>query len=344
MALPPKSPINKTQGYFDFLKDKTSNNFAKFSLDKEHAFILNLNGLDNLLDEYNNINFENVALCLDFSKAFNLWATYVGCMKSLTKKFWLDTKSMRISQTAVASKKADEKSVANGNRFANKDENVVNARYTENDFESFYGMLENLEEFLIRCHYEIKLFCDLESMDSIGNSKMYYSNKKLPLPPSDPLNYKKFTYLRYFALTVNKDFEKYGVELNFSGLTDTCMDYIYNDCKNIQKASKISREFNMWANYIDSLEGVTKKLYLDSETAKTNQIAIASHLHGGKNKAHGERLANMDERVINSRKTRNSFDAFHECLEVLEQFLIRSHHETRFFAKIYNTKVSEGVV
>ena len=338
MSLPPKMPLGGTQNYFDFLKEKVSIDFEQQS-SPDKKIVLNFEGLNQLLEMYNDINFEDAALCVNFSKAFNLWAMYVGSIKSITKKFWQDSKAIRIEQTAIASKNADEKSVANGDRCANKDQAVINARYRENSFESFYGSLSELEEFLIRCHYEVKLFCELSiDTESVLNT---YSNVPIPLPSPTPLNNGQSTYLEYFVHIIKNDFKTYGVDLNFAGLTALCKDYLEIDYQNLNNCSRMSREFNMWSSYIDSLEGITKKLYLDAETNKTNQISVASFLHGGKNKSHGERLANMDANVIAARKTRNSFDSFHECLDALEQFLIRCHHETRFFAKTYNQKSAE---
>lgn len=341
MSLPPKLPLGGTQSYFDFLKEKVSIDFEQQSL-PDKKVVLNFEGLNELLDTYNNINYEDIAECIVFSKGFNLWAMYVGSIKSITKKFWQDSKTIRIEQTAIASKNADEKSVANGDRCANKEKIVIDARMRENSFDSFYGILTELEEFLIRCHYEVKLFCEL----SIGTDYTLnnHSNTKIHLPPSKPLNNGQSTYLEYFVSIIKNDFKTYGVDLNFAGLTMLCTEYLNIDYQNLNNCSRMSREFNMWSSYIDSLEGITKKLYLDAETNKVNQISVASFLHGGKNKSHGERLANMDTNVIAARKIRNSFDSFHECLNALEQFLIRCHHETRFFAKIYNQKNIERAV
>ena len=338
MSLPPRLPLGGTQSYFDFIKEKVAVDFEQQS-SPDRKVELNFEGLNELLDMYNHINYEDAALCITFSKAFNLWAMYVASIKTITKKFWQDAKTIRIEQTAIASKNADEKSVANGDRCANKDKAVIDARNRENSFESFYSILSELEDFLIRCHYEVKLFCEL-NIDSDTTLTTYSSQKPL-LPCPTPLNNGKSTYLEYFVSIIKNDFKRYGVDLNFAGLTALCKEYLDIDYQNLNNCSRMSREFNMWSSYIDSLEGVTKKLYLDAETNKTNQISVASFLHGGKNKSHGERLANMDTNVIEARKTRNSFDSFHECLDALEQFLIRCHHETRFFAKTYNQKSTE---
>lgn len=338
MSLPPRTPLGGTQSYFDFMKEKVSIDFEQQSL-PDKKVELNFEGLNQLLDMYNNINYGDAASCVAFSKAFNLWAIYIASIKSITKKFWQDSKTIRIQQTSIASKNADEKSVANGDRCANKDKIVIDSRNRENSFESFYGILSELEEFIIRCHYEIKLFCEL-SIDN-GSSLSTHCNIKPSLPCPSPLNNGQSTYLEYFVSIIKNDFKRYGIDLNFAGLTALCKEYLEIDYKNLNNCSRMSREFNMWSSYVDSLEGVTKKLYLDAETNKTNQISVASFLHGGKNKSHGERLANMDENVIQARKIRNSFDSFHECLNALEQFLIRCHHETRFFAKVYNSKNTE---
>lgn len=341
MSLPPKLPLGGKQSYFDFLKEKVSIDFEQQS-STDRKIVLNFEGLNELLDLYNEIDYDDIVQCISFSKSFNLWAMYVGSIKSITKKYWQDAKTIRIEKTAIASKNADEKSVANGDRCANKDATVIAARNRENSFDCFYETLTELEDFLIRCHYEVKLFCEL-SVDG-GCILNTYVNKQVSLPPARPLNNGKSTYLEYFVFAIKNDFKTYGVDLNFAGLTALCQEYLEINYQNLNNCSRMSREFNMWSSYIDSLEGITKKLYLDAETNKINQISVASFLHGGKNKAHGERLANMDANVIAARKTRNSFDSFHECLNALEQFLIRCHHETRFFAKIYNQKSIEKAV
>lgn len=340
MALPPKLPIGGTQDYFNFLKDKVAEDFGKQNINGKQ-FELNFEGLNELLDLYNKIDFDNLELCVRFSRSFNLWAMYICSIRSITKKFWLDSSTLRIAKTAIASKKADEKSVANGDRCANKDENVIKARYTENSFESFYNALKQLEDFIIRCHYEVKLFCELNHNNN-DTPIIRTSTVNVPLPPANPFSWGTSTYLEYFVATINSDFKAYGVQLNFTGLINLSKEYLEIDYKNLNNCSRMSRDFNMWSSYIDSLESTTKKLYLDAETNKTNEISVASFLHGGKNKSHGERLANMDEKVIKARQTRNSFDAFHECLESLEQFFIRCHYETRFFGEIHNPKATTG--
>lgn len=338
MSLPPRLPLGSTKTYFDFLKEKVSTDFEKQNINGKH-FELNFEGLNELLELYNDIDFDDTALCVKFSRSFNLWAMYVSSIKGASKKFWLDSSSLRIAQTAIASKNADEKSVANGDRCANKDQNVINARCSENSFESFHNALGELEEFLIRCHYEVKLFCELKASNSDSQISLTdYSKIDVPLPPANPFSWGQSTYLEYFVAVVKNDFKTYGVDLNFGGLIALCKEYLDINYKDLNNCARMSRDFNMWSSYIDSLESVTKKLYLDAETNKTNQISVASFLHGGKNKSHGERLANMDEKVIQARQTRNSFDAFHGCLESLEQFLIRCHYETRFFAEMYNPK------
>lgn len=340
MALPPRLPIAGTQSYFDFLKSQVAPDFEKQNINGKH-FELNFDGLNELLELYNQINYEDIELCIRFSRSFNLWAMYISAVRGITKKFWLDATTERIKQTAIASKNADEKSVANGDRCANKDEKVVNARRTENSFEAFYHSLKQLEDFIIRCHYEVKLFCEL----NVNNGEPIFNNKcniDIPIPPGNPFTWGTSSYLEYFVISINNDFKSFGVQLNFTGLIALAKEYLDIDYSNLNNCSRMSRDFNMWSSYIDSLEGTTKKLYLDAEANKVNQISIASFLHGGKNKSHGERLANFDDKVVEARNARNSFDAFHECLESLEQFFIRCHYETRFFAEIHNPKAALG--
>jgi hypothetical protein len=338
MPLPPRLPFNNST-YFEFLKNKVNPDFNKIKLN-ENPFELNFDGLSELLEMYSNIDYENVEECVNFSRSFNVWSVYVSMIKAITKKFWLDSTTLRIEKVAIASKNADEKSVANGDRCANKDPLVVEARNSENSFESFFLALDELEAFLIRCHYEIKLFCELNlSSSKYGTSAILVTNSQNPpLPPSKPFTWSNLGYLEYLVMIVKSTYKEYGMDLNFAGITALIKEYIVLEYTNLNNASRMSREFNMWSSYIDTLESTTKKLYLDADTKKTSQISIASFLHGGKNKAHGERLANMDKEVIKARQDRNSFDAFHGCLESLEEFLIRCHYETRFFTEVYNPK------
>jgi hypothetical protein len=336
MPLPPRLPFNNTT-YFEFLKTKVEPDFNKIKLN-ENPFELNFDGLPKLLEMYTNIDYQNVEECVNFSRSFNLWSVYLSIVKAITKKFWLDTTTLRIERVARASKAADEKSVANGDRCANKDTLVIEARNAENSFESFFMSLNELEAFMNRCHYEVKLFCELNLSNKYDISSIKVDAKNPPLPPKKPFSWSEYGYLEYLVMIVKNTYKEFGVELNFAGINALAKEYAHLEYTNLNNASRMSREFNMWSSYIDTLESTTKKLYLDADTKKTSQISIASFLHGGKNKAHGERLANMDEEVIKARKDRNSFDAFHGCLETVEDFFIRCHYETRFFSEVYNPK------
>ena len=193
MTLPPRLPIGGVQSYFNFLKEQVKEDFEKQNINGKH-FELNFEGLDELFELYSQMDYEDVELCIKFSRSFNLWAMYISCLRSITKKFWLDETTYRIKQTAIASKNADEKSVANGDRCANKDENVVKARRSENSFESFYHSLKQMEEFIKRCHYEVKLFCEL----NCNNGEPIFNNKSSinpPIPPGNPFSWGASTYL-----------------------------------------------------------------------------------------------------------------------------------------------------
>lgn len=333
MSLPPKQPMENSQlYYFDTLVNLIKKEYS------EKGIKLNFRGLESLLSGYEQLDYEDILVAMKFSQAFNLWSGYIATIKGLNNKLFLDSGSFRIYTTAEASIRLSPKNVANGNRFANREQNVFNSKISTNSYDSFNSLLTELGDFLIRCHYEIKLFIDIfsgkESSFNISNDTM---DKQIALPPNVAV-FKDMNYFEYLKKDVSEDFEKEGVSLNFEGLDELQKEYLEIDYRNTNQCARLSRDFNMWSAYIGTILSTAKKLYLDAETKKSTEIEVASLNADVKTSTNGKRHADKDLNVYKLRCSRNSFQAFHDYLESLEEYLIRCHYEIRFFAEKINSK------
>lgn len=155
----------------------------------------------------------------------------------------------------------------------------------------------------------------------------------MPLPPKNPFKEKQSTYFIELVNTVKDDFKRNGIDLNFRGYIETIEEYQNLDYRNKDQVWRVSKSLNSWSEYMSDLKGETKKLFLDAETDKITQIAIASIKYDPKNNSNGKRGADMNEDVIKARKTRNSFDAFYEELDNKVEFLKRAFHHAKMMLK-----------
>jgi len=136
------------------------------------------------------------------------------------------------------------------------------------------------------------------------------------------------TYFQKLVLLSKEYLEGY-IQLNFTGYTETLVEYANLEENQLNKAWKLAKELNAWAEYFSSICHVIQKIYLDAETDKKSTQAQASYEADPSKVATGDRLSNKDIRVVNSRKKRNTLKALYEELEAKTKFLERAHYHCK---------------
>ena len=139
----------------------------------------------------------------------------------------------------------------------------------------------------------------------------------MPMPPKTPVNVQgtPMDYFDALILEVKDIYEASGLPLDFSGYNETMQQFTSLEHNNFELSYQLAEEIFAWADYINNLKSLTKKLLLDAETDKISEVALASAKADSEKVSNGNRLANKDENVISARKKRNSLDAFYELLD-----------------------------
>lgn len=159
---PPELPINNTEDYFDKLLHEVSSYFD----DKNIA--LNFNGFKETVKEYSTLNPTDFNECWRLSRDFNMWGEYFSNLKALTEKLYLDIETEKKREFACASIKEDSNKVANGDRLANKNLDVVALRKNRNTLKAFITALDSNIEFAYKAHHHCKETC--KYLGTPGNS------------------------------------------------------------------------------------------------------------------------------------------------------------------------------
>lgn len=157
MAKPPVNPIvvNDTPtDYFQHLTEMVKPNF------EEVGIKLNFSGYKETILEYASLKDSDTDKAWQLARDLNMWSEYFSDISNITQKLLLDSETTKIEQIAISSFESDNVKVANGDRLANKDERVVNARRIRNAFKSFFSELEAKVDFLERAYYHCKNTCE----------------------------------------------------------------------------------------------------------------------------------------------------------------------------------------
>lgn len=157
MAKPPVQPLiinGRPLSYFQHLA----------SLAKDYLQVdgvsLNFTGYNETIVDYANLQESDLPNAWKLTKELNAWSEYFSGLANLIQKMYLDSETDKIEVIAISSLEADSVKVANGERLANKDLRVVNARKKRNTLKSFHDELESKIKFLERAHYHCKSTCD----------------------------------------------------------------------------------------------------------------------------------------------------------------------------------------
>lgn len=148
-----------------------------------------------------------------------------------------------------------------------------------------------------------------------------------------------------FDILINEVAEYFGnkgLVLKFEGYKETLEQYSHIDFNDYNQCEEMARDFNMWGQYFAELEAYAEKLYLDAETNKIKEYAVASITADKVKVSNGDRLANKDESVVKARRTRNLLKAFYDLLESNKDYCYTSHHHCKDTCKWI--KVGSGVI
>ena len=142
-------PKNK---YFNYVIDTAAQLLPDIPLD--------FTGYDELIDELKTFEFSDTNRAWEISQKCNAWCEYISDIKAVIHQKLADAETDKKVIISLASSKADDKKVANGDRLANKDPDVVKIRKYRNFLEALLQLLEDKHQFLIQSHYFTKMTCD----------------------------------------------------------------------------------------------------------------------------------------------------------------------------------------
>lgn len=175
LAKPPLTPIKIKKSndseelvemdYFVFLARTVNPIVNKYDM------ALNFAGWQETKLNYSNLSDGNYTLAWKVMEEMNLWADYFSSCANLVQKLFLDSETDKIEMQAIASAEADTVKVANGNRLADKDKRVINARKDRNGLKALYEDLQAKVKFCERCHYQAKSMYDLYTRFVLQNTE-----------------------------------------------------------------------------------------------------------------------------------------------------------------------------
>lgn len=154
MARPPVVPLKDGKDYFERLIDLVSKYFELKDIQ------LNFDGYKKTVEEYYQLDLNNYNDCWNMSRDFNMWGEYFSNLKALTEKLFLDSETEKKRTYATASIAEDTKKVANGDRLANKNADVVKIRSDRNMLKAFLTALDSKIDFCYKCHHHCKATCN----------------------------------------------------------------------------------------------------------------------------------------------------------------------------------------
>lgn len=158
MIFPPKAPLvkgNKDINYFQQLAMLVSPCL------KEYGITLNFQGFTELIDEYQDLKFNDAEKAWELAMMINSWSDYFSSLSNVVQKIMLDSETDWLKAQAIKSIRHDVDKVSNGNRFSNKDKDVIRLRKKRNVLKAFYDELQAKVRFLERAYYHCKATYEL---------------------------------------------------------------------------------------------------------------------------------------------------------------------------------------
>lgn len=169
MVMPPKKPLilnGVEMDYFDRLIEDVAPIFKLYNVE------LDFSGYDELKDLYESCDSDDSHTLWHLAKAFNTWEDYfIECL-SVTQKLLLDAETTKKEVQANKSIELDPVKVANGDRLADRSEELVTMRKNRNAFQAVYDLLKNKQKsaqngyYLCKKAYELRTQMELFRVDA----------------------------------------------------------------------------------------------------------------------------------------------------------------------------------
>lgn len=113
-------------------------------------------GYTETIEEYKHFNQSDTEMAWKLAKELNAWSEYFSDLANLVQQLYLDAETDKLCKQSTQSINYSEKNVSAGDRSANIQPDVVEARKKRNALKSFYDELLAKVKFLERCYYHCK--------------------------------------------------------------------------------------------------------------------------------------------------------------------------------------------
>lgn len=161
MAKPPSLPINNEKNYFDRLIEEVVPFYKEIDIN------LNFEGFKDTMDKYSKLDNTDYDSTWKVGKELNMWSEYFSDIYALNEKFLLDSETDKNKEFAVASSTV-EGAVSKGDRNAEKDPTVIQARKKRNLLKAFATVLEKKIDFCNTSYHHCKYTCQWLSQTGNG--------------------------------------------------------------------------------------------------------------------------------------------------------------------------------
>jgi hypothetical protein len=147
MPMPPKTPINGAYDYFDILC-KTASKYLEIPI--------NFDGYKEVVEKYQNISLTDRDSNWELAKELNAWSEYCSDIANYIQNVFLDAETSKIQVYSEKSITFSDKNVSAGDRKANTDVSVIEARNKRNALKALYDSLLSKKDFLDKAFYQCK--------------------------------------------------------------------------------------------------------------------------------------------------------------------------------------------
>lgn len=182
MVMPPKKPLllnGVEMDYFDRLIEDVAPIFKLYQVE------LDFEGYDELKALYESCDPDDAHTLWHLAKAFNTWEDYfIECL-AVTQKLLLDAETTKKEVQAKKSIELDPVKVANGDRLADRSEELVAMRKNRNAFQSMYDFLRNKQKSSQNGYYLCKKAYELRTQMEMFRGEASKKQQGVVQPPSN---------------------------------------------------------------------------------------------------------------------------------------------------------------
>lgn len=152
--LPPKFPSTSTDGKSISYLSKLAE--ISHSYLKEYGICLNLQGYDETCERYFSLKQDELNVAWELAKELNAWSQYISNYANLIQDLYLDAETEKLSVQSEKSIEYSDKTVSSGDRYANTQKEVIQARKKRNALKALYDCMCSEVAFLERGYYSCK--------------------------------------------------------------------------------------------------------------------------------------------------------------------------------------------